>query len=868
MEQEQLTAFQQLVALKYQLYNSLFVTLPFKNLQVVGVELPVFSELCRKELRKGKSPKEIMDKFFHGIVHTSEFSRQIKILFLLIQFVERQVVLFDALEDAAFKNTHDMAAEGTLKHWINSVKASDNFEAVRSTLEEYHVRIVLTAHPTQFYPPQVLGIIQNLSDVLQDNELAKIRNILMQLGKTSFRNLEKPTPIDEANVLIHYLKTVFYPIFKKIHYELGTTFFSKESPQKKPSRILELGFWPGGDRDGNPFVTADITMQIAKSLKFKIIGLYIKEIKKLKKIYTFPKRWNQLDEIKYRLIATQQILRSKRGLLATPYKNYREFLLDLRTLRKQLITQDDSLFIENLDIVISVVNTFGFHFAMMDLRQDSRIHADVINKLIKGTPKFRYDYVNLPAARKTKLLIQLLQRARHPLKKGWDNQPLTADAICSLRAAYKIQQINGEKGLCRYIISNTQAAYQVLEVMVLAYWSGFALEKLSLDVVPLFEMISDLDNADKIMRELLSIPIYRQHLKRRKNRQIVMLGFSDGTKDGGYITANWKIFQCKIRLSRLARELGIDIIFFDGRGGPPARGGGNTHKFYRAMEGLIEQKSIQLTIQGQTISSNFGTLLSARYNVEQLMTSGLYEHLSKKASNPFSKMDQNLLENFSCLAFDAYQKLKQHPLFVSYLEEMTPLPYYAELNIASRPARRKMSGPASFDDLRAIPFVSAWAQMKQNVPGFYGLGTALKALVDQGKEDLLKKLYQKSLFFRTLLENAMQSLKKSNFHLTQYLGQDKTYGEFWQMLFQEAELSAEMLKRISEQTVLLETDPIIRTSIELREDLVLPLLVIQQYAMQVLRTDRKLLEKKNKDVFVKIVLRSMAANINATRNSA
>jgi len=374
------------------------------------------------------------------------------------------------------------------------------------------------------------------------------------------------------------------------------------------------------------------------------------------------------------------------------------------------------------------------------------------------------------------------------------------------------------------------------------------------------------------MQELYTDSTYAEHLARRGHTQIIMLGFSDGTKDGGYLTANWSILQAKRRLTKLSRKFKVKVVFFDGRGGPPARGGGNTHKFYRSLGDDVEHDQIQLTIQGQTISSSFGTPEAAKYNLEQLFTAGLEQKLFEENAAESEHQDQelnDLMEKLSASSYQTYLQLRNHPLFVPYLSEVTPLRYYDQLNIASRPLKRKTGQELRFEDLRAIPFVGAWTQMKQNIAGFYGLGSALNQQIQAGNLNRLQNLYTNCLFFRTLLENAMQSLCKSYFPLTAYLRQDVKFGEFWQMLKDEAALTEQTLKQVSGQHHLMDSSALSRESIRLREKIVLPLLTIQHFALELLR-EIKLSHDTNhqqSERLEKLIIKSLAANVNASRNS-
>ena len=345
-----------------------------------------------------------------------------------------------------------------------------------------------------------------------------------------------------------------------------------------------------------------------------------------------------------------------------------------------------------------------------------------------------------------------------------------------------------------------------------------------------------------------------------------MLGFSDGTKDGGYLRANWSIFRAKEELTRISREHGFMAVFFDGRGGPPARGGGNTHDFYASLGDSIEDKEVQVTIQGQTISSNFGKPVSCAFNLEQLLSAGVENDVFQINRN---KLDAEQFELMNALADEghkAYLHLKQHPKFVPYLEKITPLSFFGEINIGSRPVKRNQ-GSLKFEDLRAIPFVGSWAQMKQNIPGFYGVGTALQAMKKKGKMPQLKELYQQSLFFRTLLSNSMMSMTKCYYPATAYLAKDEEFSELWNKMFTEYNLSSEMILEVSGLSELMENTPMNRDSVKLRERIVLPLITIQQYALQHLRQLDKSEEQYEK-LYRKLVVRCMFGIINAARNSA
>ncbi len=341
-----------------------------------------------------------------------------------------------------------------------------------------------------------------------------------------------------------------------------------------------------------------------------------------------------------------------------------------------------------------------------------------------------------------------------------------------------------------------------------------------------------------------------------------MLGFSDGTKDGGYLQANWSIFRTKENLTSVCRQFDIEAVFFDGRGGPPARGGGKTHRFYAAQGPGIANHAIQLTIQGQTITSKYGTKEHFMHNCEQLLTAGLSNRMFA-GENTISDKSRKLIGSLAKISYEKYVELKNHKMFVPYLENKSTLKYYGKTNIGSRPTKRGSAKKLDLKDLRAIPFVGSWSQLKQNVPGYFGLGTALKVMVEEGKLKELKQLFKEAAYFKALVLNSMMSLLKCNFELTAYIAKDKDYNEFWNILYDEYKLSKEMTLLISGYKNLMEEDPVTRDSIRIREQLVLPLLVIQQYALQ--KTEQGSVDA---GIYEKIVQRSLYGNINASRNSA
>lgn len=850
--------YNQIVPIRYHIYNSLFLNLPYTGIYRTGTLLPLLQQACEEGFAKGKDPKSIIRKFFSDFVPEASREEQFNLLFNFIQYVERQVVLFDSVEEAAFDQINDFNGKGTVSALLLRVSAEGLTEELKKKLDDFSVRIVLTAHPTQFYPGNVLAIINDLEEAIRDGRLEHINLLLRQLGKTAFINREKPSPYDEAASLCWYLENVFYEVIPAIIQKLMKG-LSIAPEDWKNYNLIKIGFWPGGDRDGNPFVTHEITLRVSSRLRQTLMRCYYRDIRFLKRRLTFKGVDHIIAEVERKIYPLAY------GNGEDGYRDAEELLHDLMRARKSLIEDHRNLFLDLLDKVILKVRIYGFYFASMDIRQDSRKHAYAWDAILKQLEERDETLQAFPTLSEQEQIDTLLKLSFNPGSLKFED-PFISELINSIAVIGTIQEQNGAEGCHRYVISNCQSAVDVIKVYQLA---RLLLEKdgvLPLDIVPLFETIEDLANAPAVMKALYNIPVYREHLKHRGNRQTIMLGFSDGTKDGGYLRANWSIFRAKENLTLLSREHGISAIFFDGRGGPPARGGGNTHDFYASLGDTIEDREVQLTIQGQTISSNFGKYTSCLYNLEQLLSAGIDNDVFRSKKTQLSEEEKILLESLAEAGYKAYLRLKNHPKFVPYLEKVTPLPFFGEINIGSRPVRRSDKS-LKFEDLRAIPFVGSWAQMKQNIPGFYGVGSALKQLSDEGKLEELKALYKRSLFFRTLLANSMMSLTKSYYPSTAYLADDEEFGELWKMMYDEYKLSIAMILEVSGLSELMENNPMNRDSVKMRERIVLPLITIQQFALQNLR-ETEPQEEQYLELYRKLVLRCMFGIINAARNSA
>lgn len=822
------------VARPFEVYNSIFLTLPLDGIRGTGLRVPLFAEACREGLAAGRSPMDLLAGHLSE-VHLPQEER-VGLLFRYIQYIERQVVLVDALEDARYDRLNDLEGAESLAGVLPRIARRGLEDTLARTLEGQHVRVVLTAHPTQFYPGTALGIITDLTARIEAGDLESAHNLLHQLGLTPFFQTKKPTPYEEAVRQSWYLEHVFFGALPRLALRVAS---STGVTLEVAAGLFSVGFWPGGDRDGNPYVDAGTTLRVARRLRLTLLRCYRRAFRQLRRRITFKGLDHEMDALQSKV---------EEAILDIDSQVFDDdgVLEGLEQIETRVRKDFGGLHAEEIARLRVAILMFGRHFAAIDIRQDSRVLRRSAQAL--GLPEG--------------IEALLASDAAQAMAEGTDE--VVQDAWSVMASIREIQKLNGPRGCHRFIISNCRGAEDVIRLFTMARHAHGASE-MGLDFVPLFETVEDLAGAPEQMRVLFGAGPYRQHVEARGHVQHIMLGFSDGTKDGGYLRANWSIHQAKERLSAVCQEYGVEVVFFDGRGGPPARGGGNTHRFYASLGPDVRTREVQTTIQGQSISSNFGTPRSASYNLELLLTAGIQHRLIDPDKSRWTAEQCALMDQLAERSYAEYTALKAHPAFMDYLSTYGTLKHYGATNIASRPTSRKKDGPLTLDDLRAIPFVGSWSQLKQNVPGFFGIGTALSELEQEGRLEAAAALYREQPLFAALIENSMQSMRKCNFALTAHLEQDARFGTLWSSVRAEFELTRSLILRISGQSELMERVPAIAESIDLRESIILPLLVIQQAALQWL--DGQGTPPAERSVLEKLVVRTMFGIINAGRNA-
>jgi phosphoenolpyruvate carboxylase len=672
---------------------------------------------------------------------------------------------------------------------------------------------VLTAHPTEVQRKIILDTEHGIAALLETRETSpdpdlraaaedNLKRRVLQLWQTAMLRLARLRVVDEIDNALTFYRYSLLQVMPRIYRDAAKTL-----AMKRPlPTFLKMGSWIGGDRDGNPFVTAPLLTDALARHAAVAFEHYLAEVHELGRELSLSARLTHVssalltladasgdtsayrqDEpyrralvgIYARLAATAEALAGHRparlpDVAGVAYADATGLLTDLQTIRDSLANHGGTLLAEGrLDTLIYAVRIFGFHLAALDLRQNSDVHEAVVAELLfrAGVLPTADDYLRAPEATKVNWLLAELQHVRPLAHPAVTYSELTTGELAIFKAAHTAQQRYGIEAVPHAIISKCQSWSDMLEVAVLAkevglYGCAWADQPARLDVriIPLFETIDDLRRADGIMREAYACPLYRALLEQSGNLQEIMLGYSDSNKDGGYVTANWELYQAQIRLAALHREMGIRMRLFHGRGGTVGRGGGPSLEAILAQpEGTVDH-GLRLTEQGEVIAAKFADPDLARRNLESLACATLLKRFGDSASATDDVIFHRAMTTLSASAFAAYRKLVyETPGFVEYFRAATPIAEIAELNIGSRPASRKAS--TRIEDLRAIPWVFSWSQCRLALPGWFGFGTAVDTfLASEGESGLatLRAMAKSWPFFKTLLSNTAMVLAKTD----------------------------------------------------------------------------------------------------------
>jgi phosphoenolpyruvate carboxylase len=689
-------------------------------------------------------------------------------------------------------------------------------DTVRELLASYKVVPTITAHPTEAKRVTVLeklrGIYARLvaldGPLLAPRERAllaeELRTELDLLWLTGELKLEPPTVGQEVAWALHFFETTLFGIVWPLHESL-TLALAEHYPDETFDlpNFIEFGSWVGGDRDGNPNVTNDVTRDAVRQYRAKSLHRYQRRIAELSRALSisenaanFPpyfkvaldhalaasgdgerlsarnpgelcRQW--LSIVQRRLAATVDESARKRGgqgLTSPPYATADDLIADLRMLERALIDAECGAIARSTVMPVRrEVEAFRFCTVRLDLRQQS----GVLNAAV----------AELREARGGEEGMQWLRDAlSHPRQEGAPGvtSETAKQTVAMFSLVRELRASVDRKAFGSLIISNTQSAADILSMYVLAKEGGLfhdaaGVESCTIQIVPLFETIDDLRRAPAIMRELLAIPVVKRSVRAHGGVQEVMIGYSDSDKDGGFLTANWELYQSQQRLVRVATEAGVEFSFFHGRGGSVSRGGAPTHRAIAAQPPGTIRGRMRLTEQGEVVSFKFGYEDAALYQLELLASSVLEYSLSTEEPAAVPGLHE-AMEALSGAAFAAYRGLIQHPGLITYYTSCTPLQELTLLNIGSRPVRR--GATKTLYDLRAIPWVFAWTQNRHLVPGWYGVGSALQSfLAVRGArgEAMLRRMFAETPIFRLIIDEAEKTLAQVDMTLVRAYSQ-------------------------------------------------------------------------------------------------
>ncbi len=777
-------------------------------------------------------------------------------------------------------------------------KAGITPDTIAHTLAKAYVAPVLTAHPTEVQRQSILQAERDIArllaerddisaraqlfagdkDALTPRQLAaneaQLRARVEQLWQTRLLRHSKLTVADEIENALSYYETTFLHELPKLYASL-----EEALPGQQVHSFMRMGQWIGGDRDGNPNVTAP-TLELALRRQSEVaLRHYLNEVHALGAELSMssllvkvspamqvlalsspdtnshrqdePYR-RALTAVYARLAATLTQLTGGREAMRhavvaqNPYGSAAEFLQDLQTIDASLSRHNgEALAVHRLRPLIRAVQVFGFHLATVDLRQSSDKHEEVLADLLR-TARIEDNYSSLDEAQRCALLQRLLCDARPLRVVGAQYAPLTASEIAIFEMAHKMLQTYGREAILHYIISHTETVSDLLEVLLLQKEVGLmqgtldsSTSQAQLIVVPLFETIGDLRAAATIMRDYYAVPGVAQLMQRSGGEQDIMLGYSDSNKDGGIFTSNWELYRAELALvevfDQLEADYGLRLRMFHGRGGTVGRGGGPSYQAILAQPPGTVRGQIRLTEQGEVIASKYANPDIGRRNLETLAVAMLEATLlqpTKPATPEFLAAAQQL----SDASMAAYRQLVyETPGFAEYFFTATPIREIAELNIGSRPASRKAT--QAIEDLRAIPWGFSWGQCRLTLPGWLGFGSAVQAFLEQpgttreGQLQLLQTMYRQWPFFSTLLSNMDMVLAKSDLALascySELVADTALRTRIFDAISTEWQRTVDMLALVTGESDRLASNPALARSIRHRFPYIDPLHLLQ-----------------------------------------
>ncbi|HEY9855736.1 MAG TPA: phosphoenolpyruvate carboxylase, partial [Stenomitos sp.] len=760
-------------------------------------------------------------------------------------------------------------------------------DALRRALEHLRLGLVITAHPTEPNRKTVLSKWMRLGHLLYDRDVclktpteleqidAAVLAELLTLWQTDEIRERRPTVADELTSALVYCRATLIDAIPRVNQELARTLRQLYPGETFPlPTIVRLGTWIGGDRDGNPFVTHDVTWQTLERLRREILDTYTHRLRSLWSKYSFsdrlapvsPELYERLEDLgtlfperlvevrtrnahePYRHLLTlmhERLTATLDGDAERRYPDARAFAADLAVIDRCL-REHGAGRVADLELATlrRQVDAFGFVLASLDVRQNSKGHLGALDAMLREAG-ICADYAERDEIGRQEALDAFFATSRPLL---WPDAALPPAVQETRETMVTLSRALGEFGpeaFDAYIVSMTEAPSDLLELLALMQDAGLYRRRpdgsaeCAIDLVPLFETIPDLRAAPEVFHTLLTHPSYRAALRARGDVQEIMIGYSDSNKDGGFVTSNWELYQAQRALARIAREHGIRLRLFHGRGGSIGRGGGPSHRAILAQPPGTVQGDLKITEQGEVLAWKYAQPDLADRNLEQMVTATLRATLAEPERDGSDAERDAMFAGISQTAYDAYRALVfEDPAFLRFFREATPIAEIEQLKIGSRPPRRGKE--LGIESLRAIPWVFSWIQNRCLLPSWYAAGTALEAFCDRqaGGLEILRGWYREWPFFEALVDNLEVSLAKADMAITRmYVGLASGAGSrIFGALETEYGRTLHMVLSITEQHELLERMPVLARSIRLRNPYVDPLNHLQVELLRRKRT--------------------------------
>lgn len=849
------------------------------------------------DIAKGRTEMDSLVEVFAGIdpEDATPVARAFTHFALLANLAED---LHDAAQREQALNSGEPAPDSTLEAtWAKLDDAGVGSEEVAAVIRNALVAPVLTAHPTETRRRTVFDAQKHITALMEERHLLlalpthartqskldgierNIRRRITILWQTALIRVARPRIEDEVEVGLRYYKLSLLAEIPRINHDVTVELTRRFGDEVPTTAMVRPGSWIGGDHDGNPFVTADTVSYATHRAAETVFKYYVKQLHALEHELSLSDRMNVIsDELRVladagqndvpsrvdepyrraihgmrgRMLATTATLIGEEAVEGTwfkaftPYADTGEFKRDLDIVDSSLrLSRDDIIADDRLAMVRSALDSFGFNLYSLDLRQNSDGFEDVLTELF-ATAQTEENYRGLTEGEKLDLLLRELSTPRPLIPHGDPDYSEATNRELGIfsKAAEAVRKF-GPLMVPHCIISMASSVTDILEPMVLLKEFGLIRANGenptgSIDVIPLFETIDDLQRGAGILQELWDIDLYRNYLEQRDNVQEVMLGYSDSNKDGGYFAANWALYDAELRLVELCRGRKVKLRLFHGRGGTVGRGGGPSYDAILAQPKGAVRGAVRVTEQGEIISAKYGNPDTARRNLEALVSATLEASLLDDVELPNRERAHQIMGEISELSFRKYSSLvHEDPGFIQYFTQSTPLQEIGSLNIGSRPSSRKQTN--TVEDLRAIPWVLSWSQSRVMLPGWFGVGTALREWIGEGEGAAeriaeLQELNRCWPFFTSVLDNMAQVMSKAELRLARLyadlIPDREVANRIYETIFGEYFLTKEMFCTITGSQDLLDDNPALARSVRSRFPYLLPLNVIQVEMMR------------------------------------